>query len=413
MSASVERIQRDIERIARFSSSGRGTGRLTFTPEYWSAVDYVADQLAEVGYERRTTIHGNSRFRMPGAGWDLPAVTVGSHLDAVSDGGRFDGVAGVVAGVEIARLLAESGHRLARPYEVTVFAEEEGARFGCVLGGSRAMTGRLTLEDLAAAKDAHGVSYLEALGSRGQEAASSTRAVLGPGDIAAYFELHIEQSLVLESANVPIGIVQAITGIRQYRVVYTGTSNHAGATPMHLRADSLAAAAEAILAVEHQSATLTTGAPRGTVGMIANGPNVANVIPGRTEFSIDLRDIDADVLARISDSVVARMQQIAEERKVLADIRMTAESNPVALSPRLRRALVEVAGRRGIEYLEMPSGAAHDAQEIARIADAAMVFVPSVGGRSHCPEEYTPYESIAQGADLVLATILEEYGAES
>jgi len=410
LGASLERIRRDIETIACFSSSRRGTGRLTFTLEYWAAVDYVADQLAAIGYERRTTIHGNTRFRARGADWDLPAVIVGSHLDAVPDGGRFDGVAGVVAGVEIARLLAERGDATARPYEVVVFAEEEGARFGRVLAGSKAMVGVLTLEALAEMKDSSGVGYLEALGSSGEKAAAEPHDVLEPGDIAAYFELHIEQSLVLESARVPIGIVQAVTGIRQYSISYEGTANHAGATPMHLRNDSLAAAAEAILSVEKHAAGSVAGTTVGTVGRIVNDPNAANVISGRTEYSIDLRDTDVGALVEVSEATLASVREIAERRGMRADVHMTTASDAVVLSPRLRQSLADVAARLGVDYLEMPSGAAHDAQEIARIADAVMLFVPSIGGRSHCPEEDTPYETVALGVDVIFEAVVQECG---
>jgi allantoate deiminase len=408
--ASPERIRCDIETIACFTSSNHGVGRLTFTSEYWAAVEYVAEQLAAIGYERRTTIHGNTRFRARCADWNLPAVMVGSHLDAVPDGGRFDGVAGVVAGVEIARLLAERGDAIARPYEVVVFAEEEGARFGRVLAGSKAMVGGLTLGALAEMKDSSGVGYIEALGSSGENAAAEPHDVLGSGDIAAYFELHIEQSLVLESARVPIGIVQAITGIRQYTVSYAGVANHAGATPMDLRRDSLAAAAQAIAAVEKHAAGSVTGTTVGTVGMILSRPNAANVIPGHTVFSVDLRDTNADELGRVSKSVLESIERIAEERNVRAEARLVAESAPVVLSRRLRDALTESAARQRIDYLEMTSGAAHDAQEMARIADAAMVFVPSIGGRSHCPEEDTPYETVALGVDVIFEAVVHECG---
>jgi allantoate deiminase len=410
VSASVERIRSDIDTIASFSSSGPGTNRLTFTAAYWAAVDFVAGQLAEMDYERRTTIHGNTRFRPRGAGWDVPAVTVGSHLDAVPDGGRFDGVAGVVAAVEIARLLAEGGYTTERPYEVVVFAEEEGARFGGVLTGSKAMVDRVSVAELAELRDADGVGYLEALRPKTEQTAAGPWDVIGPGDIAAHFELHIEQSVVLESARVPVGIVQAITGIRQYSVTYEGTANHAGATPMHLRADSLAAAAEAILAVE-ESATASGGTTVGTVGMVVNDPNAANVIPGRTAFSVDLRDVDAAALDRVDDEVLRRIQQIADRRQVRSEVVATGASGAVVLSHRLRRALMDAAARLGIEYLEMPSGAAHDTQEIARIADAAMVFVPSIGGRSHCPEEDTPCEAIALATDVIFQVVLQECGA--
>jgi len=403
--AMLERIRQDIETIARYSAAGPGISRLTFTPEYWAAVDYVGGQLAPLGYEPTTTSHGNTRFRKRGADSGLPAVAVGSHLDAVPHGGRFDGVAGVVAGVEIARLLAERGIESERPYEVLVFAEEEGARFGSVLTGSKAMVARLSRDALAQMKDADGVSYLEALGPRGEKAQIDADDVLAARGLAAYFELHIEQSLVLETARVPIGIVQAITGIRQYRVVFSGVANHAGATPMGLRRDSLAAAAQAIASVERLAANTATGATVGTVGMLFNEPNAANVVPGRTVLVVDLRDTDAAALNEVSERVLESIETIAAERRIRTEVRLTAESAPTVLSPRLHDVLAESATREGVDYLEMPSGAAHDAQEIARITDAAMLFVPSIGGRSHCPEEDTPYEAITQAVDVLMGAL--------
>ena len=407
MRASAARIRQDIETIAGFSSSGPGTNRLSFTPEYWAAVDYVAAQMAALGYERKTTLHGNTRFRKREADWREPGVAVGSHLDAVPRGGRFDGVAGIVAGVEIARLVDDSGVRFGRPYELIVFAEEEGARFGSVLAGSKALVGRLTHRELGLMKDANGTSYLEALEERVEHASTALGSVFGAEDVASYFELHIEQSLVLEAARVPVGIVQAIVGIRQYRVTYSGVANHAGATPMRQRRDSLAATARAISAVEELAAASPTGVMVGTVGMLVNEPNAANVIPARTVFSVDLRDTDAAALAEIGERVLETIKRIADERQVDAQVTLTAESAPVVLASRLRDALIDSAGRQGIAILEMPSGAAHDAQEIARVTDAAMIFVPSIAGRSHCPEEDTPYEAIALGVDVLLGAIRE------
>ena len=405
MAASLERIRHDIETIARCSSSGPGTNRLTFTPEYAAAVDYVTGEMEALGYERRTTVHGNALFRRRGSDWTQPAVAVGSHLDAVPRGGRFDGVAGVIAGVEVARLLGDAD--LKRPFEVIVFAEEEGARFGSVLAGSKAFVGRLSMRELAGMRDKDGTSYLEALKEWRRHSRPVADETEGAQSLAAYFELHIEQSIVLESARIPIGIVQAIVGIRQYRVTYTGVANHAGATPMGLRNDSLAAAALAIAAVEESAVNSRSGVTVGTVGMIVNEPNAANVIPARTTFSIDIRDTDATVIQETDERVLARVRGIAEDRGVDAEVTLTAESAPVCLSERLRSALVRSAVAEEIDYLEMPSGAAHDAQEVARITDAAMVFVPSLAGRSHCPEESTPYESITRGVDLLAAAILE------
>jgi allantoate deiminase len=407
MAASAERIRSDIEAIAGFNSSGPGTNRLTFTPEYWSAVDYVADQLAALGYEKKVTSHGNTRFRRHGVAWSQPAVAAGSHLDAVVNGGRFDGVAGVVAAVEVARLLEETHVQLCRPYEVIVFAEEEGARFRGGLTGSKAMVGLRTREQLAEERDANGISYLEALGAMGASPSAEGSGVLRVGDIAAYFELHIEQSLVLDSRNIQVGIVQAITGLKQFWVTFSGVANHAGATPMSLRNDSLVAAARVICVVEETAAMSPTKTTVGTVGMIANEPNVANAIPGSTVFSIDIRDTDKDGLERATNTVLTSIQDIASGRGIRCEVRAGVESPSVALSARLRSHLVESATELGIEYLEMPSGAGHDAQVIAGIADAAMVFVPSIGGRSHCPEEDTSYTSIAEGANVLLGAVVK------
>jgi len=401
MQASTDRIKRDIEEINRHTVEGPGTNRLSFTPEHRAAVDYVRGQLEAVGYEMRVTPHGNYRFRRRGDNWSRPAVVAGSHLDAVPGGGRFDGVAGVVAAVEVARLLYEAGDRLARPYEVIVFSEEEGSRFGGVLTGSKAMVGSLTKQDLAGMRDADGISYIEALEQAGIDTTGWDEAVVPPGGIDAYFELHIEQSVVLEQKGLPVGIITGITGIRQYRVTYRGTANHAGATPMPLRVDSLAAAAETILAVESLARQGPSGTMVGTVGIVENEPNVANVIPGKTFFSMDLRDVDRQCLIDTSDAIVARVKEIAANRGIAWELNKTADAAPVTLAERPRRALLAAAEELGIEALEMPSGAAHDAQEVARVADVGMIFVPSIAGRSHCPEEDTAFADIADGTSVL------------
>lgn len=302
--------------------------------------------------------------------------------------------------------MAEQGGTLGRPYEVLVCAEEEGSRFGTVLTGSKAMVGRLTDRELGEMRDHSGTSYLEALRGSTTVTDLASAAALGAGDLAAYFELHIEQSLVLESAGLPVGIVQAIAGIRQYRVTYSGVANHAGATPMRLRTDSLAAAAQAVAAVE-EIAAASAGTTVGTVGMVLNEPNVANVIPERTVFSIDLRDADAATLDGVAAEVADRVRRIAEGRRVGAEVHATSVTAPVVLSPRLRKALARSAQAQGIAFMEMPSGAVHDALEFAGVTDVAMVFVPSLAGRSHCPEEDTPYDALALGVDVLLGAVRE------
>jgi len=405
--ASSQRIKEDVEAIARFTARGPGVNRLSFSPEHLEAIRYVEQQLRPLGFEMQMTPHGNVRFRRQQDGWDRPAVMVGSHLDAVPNGGRFDGVAGVVAAVEVARLLHESREALARPYEVVVFAEEEGARFGGVLTGSQAMVGRLSRDRARELRDAQGTSYLEALGALGVDTAAWEEAVIRPGDVCAYLELHVEQSLVLEQEHVPVGIVTAIAGIRKYQVTYRGVANHAGATPMDLRHDSLVGAAEAILAVSEVAASSPEGPAVATVGWISNSPNVSNVIPGETRFSLDVRDTDPVRLARASEALLARIRDIGARRGLEVAVEQTAATEPVRMSTRVREGLRQAAREAGIPFLEMPSGAGHDAQEMARVTDAGMIFVPSEGGRSHCPEEFTRYEDIALGSEILYRAVLK------
>ncbi|NLS44831.1 MAG: M20 family metallo-hydrolase [Firmicutes bacterium] len=405
MQASVDRIRRDIDRINQYTGPGLGINRLSFTPEHQGAVDYVRKQLEAIDYEMRVTAHGNYRFRRKGDDWSQPAVTSGSHLDAVPEGGRFDGVAGVVAAVEVARLLAESGDKPSVPYEIIVFSEEEGSRFGGVLTGSKAMIGSLTKKDLVQMQDQTGISYIEAIENIGVNTSDWDKAVIHPGDINAYFELHIEQSLVLETKGIPVGIVTDITGIRIYRITYQGVPNHAGATPMPLREDSLAAAAEAIQAIESLAQGASGGTMVGTVGIIENEPNVSNVIPGRTHFSLDLRDIDRECLVNMSETIISQVKDIATRRGINCTIKMTADAPPVSLSNRARQALLDATKELGIKALEMPSGAGHDAQEMARVTDVGMIFVPSIGGRSHCPEEESRFTDIAHGTSVLYSAI--------
>jgi len=403
MDASTQRIQRDLEEINRLTKPGPGINRLSFTAEHMAAVDYVRRELGAAGYEMRITPHGNFRFRKAGGDWSKPAVVSGSHLDAVPNGGRFDGVVGVVAAVEVARLLAQRPCRV--PYEVIVFSEEEGSRFGGVLTGSKAATGLLSREQAAQMQDTGNMSLLQAVEGSGADTTDWDRAVFRPGDVEAYFEMHIEQSVVLEEQGFTVGVVTGITGIKQYKVRLTGVANHAGATPMPLRHDSLATAAQCILAIESIARQAPGASAVGTVGYLVNSPNVTNVIPGETFFSVDLRDLDMDSLESISASVASRIRETAERRGVSVDIKLSGDARAVLLPDRTRGALLEAARSAGIPFIEMPSGAGHDANLMALVTDVGMLFVPSVGGRSHCPEELTSYEDIAAGTDVLYRAI--------
>jgi allantoate deiminase len=249
---------------------------------------YVAEELNKIGARVATTAGGNLCGRLDGSAPGLPSVMTGSHIDSVLHGGRFDGVAGVVAALEAARVLAEDGIPHRHPVDVVVFAEEEGSRFGSVMIGSRTWVGKLSPDDLQHLKDCDGISYAAAMQQAGL--IPGDPSLLKPGMVKAMIELHIEQSLVLESRGVSIGVVEGINGIKQFVVTLTGVSNHAGATPMGLRRDALQGAARVIATVEEIAVDELGGNTVATVGMLTCEPGQANVIPGRVHFTIDIRD---------------------------------------------------------------------------------------------------------------------------
>jgi hydantoinase/carbamoylase family amidase len=330
-------------------------------------------------------------------------VMSGSHIDAVPSAGRFDGVVGVVGALEVARVLAENRVALKHPYEVVIYPEEEGTRFGAVLTGSKAWVGDLGVQQLADMKDRHGTSYLEAMEAYGFKAAGLERQRFQTGRAKAVLELHIEQSVVLEECGVQIGVVTTITGIRGFEVTLRGVANHAGATPMDRRQDALAGAAEIMLALERLAPTLGPHTVC-TVGKIACSPGARNVIPGEVRFSIDFRDI-AGLDGKWAE-VEPQIRALASARRLAMDIRPTSSSEPVALSPTIQDVLERVCAGRGLSSMRMPSGAVHDAQVMARLADTGMIFIPSRGGRSHCPEEYSEPAQVEQGVNVLLDTVM-------
>jgi hydantoinase/carbamoylase family amidase len=327
----------------------------------------------------------------------------GSHIDAVPSAGRFDGIVGVVGALEVSRVLAEQHVALRHPYEVVIYPEEEGTRFGAVLTGSKAWVGELSRQQLAAMTDRDGISYLAAMEAYGLKAADFEQRSFQPGQVKAVLELHIEQSVVLEACGMHIGVVTTITGIRGFDVTLKGIANHAGATPMDRRQDALAGAAEIMLVLEHLAPTLGPHTVC-TVGQIACSPGARNVIPGEVRFSIDFRDIEG--LDAKWAEVEPRIRAVAGARHLEVDMHPTSQSEPVSLSPMIQDVLEQACGRRGLSCMRMPSGAVHDAQVMARLVETGMIFIPSRGGRSHCPEEYSAPMQVEHGVNVLLDAVV-------
>jgi allantoate deiminase len=295
LAVNPKRLWHDIETLASFSAAGEGVNRLTFSPEDRAARAYLRDQMTAAGLQVVEIGPGVMLGRLSPPGSSGPAVLSGSHIDAVPAAGRFDGIVGVVGALEVGRVLAEQRVALKHPYEVVIYPEEEGTRFGAVLTGSKAWVGELDAQQLAVMKDRDGISYLAAMEAYGLRAADLEEQRFKPGRAKALLELHIEQSVVLEECGRQIGVVTSITGIRGFEVRLKGISNHAGATPMARRCDALAGAAEMVLALERLAPTLGPHTVC-TVGQISCSPGARNVIAGEVRFSIDFRDIKGSTL---------------------------------------------------------------------------------------------------------------------
>jgi N-carbamoyl-L-amino-acid hydrolase len=402
-----KRIERDIETLSRFvDPDEEGFTRISFSREYRQALDYLAGLMAEeADLEVSMDAVGNLTGRRPGGMMNAPAIVVGSHVDTVRGGGRFDGIVGVVGGLEVARFLKESGTSLLHPLEVVAFVAEEPSPFGISTIGSRAMAGKLTRNEVDTLRDAEGRTLAEAIRQLGGDPQSLETCRRDGKDISMYIELHIEQGPVLEEERCPLGIVSGIAGITRGTLELIGRNDHAGTSPMHVRRDALVAASEAILAVER--VCRSTEGVVGTVGRIESFPNALNVVPGLVRLGLEVRSLDEDRITRVIDLLRADLSRIQAERGIHIRHRFITSSHvvkfqeeTVALAARLCQAL-------GMPHLVMPSGAGHDANHIAEIAPACMIFVPSRGGRSHCPEEFTEPEHITQGVRLLAALIGE------
>ena len=405
MQIQIERIQRDIDIIGAFNSTPeKGITRLTFSEQYQGAIGYVIDELKHIGAKVSYCQAGNIKARLPGSDDNGPAVMMGSHLDTVVHGGRFDGVVGVVTALEAARTTVEKNltHRL--PIDVVVFAEEEGSRFNWGLLGSSIWTGKLDLNRLSKIKDTRGVSYQEAMMQAGFKI--SDKSLLEPRNLRAMLEVHVEQGAVLEKKGFRIGLVEAIAGINHIDISISGTANHAGTTPMDVRFDALQAAARSIIAVEeiaHEIGANTVA----TVGRIECKPGQTNVIPGRASFSLDVRNSNKALLDSAVTAIGQAIKDICDERSLGFDITPLGAAPPVVLSRKIVVLMEEKVRQVYVEPLKMVSGAGHDSAMFADVTETGMIFVPSRGGFSHCPEEFTRSEDIGLGCEILLATAID------
>ncbi|WP_036708098.1 Zn-dependent hydrolase [Paenibacillus pinihumi] len=398
------RIQSAVEALAGFVDESKpGWTRRPFTRWYEESRRWLTEQMTEAGLAVRIDAASNLIGRLPGTDDTLPPIVIGSHTDTVTGGGRFDGIIGVVAGLEIARLLQESGYRLRHPLEIVDFTAEEPSEFGISTIGSRGMVGNLS-EAMLEQKDPNGLVLREALDSIGGRTSEMAAEARKPGDAALYLELHIEQGPVLEQTGHKLGAVTGIVGIHRHRIIIEGAPNHAGTTPMGLRADALAGFCEIGLAFERHCSAHGRDAV-GTIGRLANEPNASNVVPGRVIFELEIRSLDTELSDAIYAFFSVEAREIADKRGLVFLEEQLSKSNPVLVQPEVL-ALVEKGCASVAPFIRLPSGAGHDANQMAVIGPIGMIFVPSRDGRSHCPEEWTDYGDTTAGVAAIAAAML-------
>ena len=391
------------QRIVELSAFGRnpegGVSRVAFSPADLEGRAYVRSLMMQAGLTVRTDTAGNLIGRREGRE-NLPSIVFGSHIDSVPGGGNYDGDLGVIGAIEVVQVLQENDVKTRHPLEVVVFTDEEGG-----LSGSRAMVGKLGPDALSETSHS-GLTVAEGIRRIGGDPDRLAEAKRRSGDITAFIELHIEQGAVLDEAGIDIGVVTGIVGIRWWDVVIDGMANHAGTTPMDKRRDAMLSAAELVLAI-NRVITSEPGAQVGTVGKIRAEPGAPNVIPGRVIMSLEIRDLSDKRILEMFRRVEAQAEEIASRRGTpIAFNRIDFDAEPAPTDERVRAVIAAVAGKLGFSHRSMPSGAGHDAQDIAQIAPIGMIFVPSVGGISHSPREYTAPEDLAHGADVLLHTVL-------
>ncbi len=405
-SARLRRLLDGVNGFGRNEATG-GFNRTGYSDADIAVRDWFAAQMEADGLSVRRDAANNLFGRFGPA--DGAAILAGSHLDTVPEGGAFDGSLGCCVALECVRAMKEAGLTPRMPVEVVATAEEEG-RFGGMFG-SQAIAGVVTREWIQAARDADGVKLVDAMKAHELDAFEALGAARSRQEVRAFLELHIEQGPVLESRSLPVGVVHTVAGVRNLRVRLTGTANHSGTTPMHLRADAFAGLAYVACAFGDIIARQGGENTRITIGKAEIRPNFIHTIPGETEFVINIRDTDAAIIDAVHAAVVERIGEAASRNNLEHEVVVQSRLAPVKLDPELGAVLREEAERLGLEALSMPSGAGHDAQTMQSLCPSALVFVPSRGGISHSPAEWTEWPDIEKGAELMLAALVRLSGA--
>jgi N-carbamoyl-L-amino-acid hydrolase len=402
LKTNAERMQQRIEALSEFGKNSQGgVSRVAYSDADIQGRNYIISLMKQAGLDVHIDTAGNIIGKRAGKNSSLPSIVFGSHIDSVPGGGNYDGDVGTIGAIECIEVLNANKIITEHPLEVVVFSDEEGG-----LVGSRSMAGDL-LSDALDLKTHSGKTIREGIRAIGGDPDRLAEAGRKKGSIKAFVELHIEQGGILEKENLNIGVVEGIVGINWWDVAITGFANHAGTTPMNQRKDALLAASKLIIAVNDVAKSIE-GRHVATVGKIKAEPGAPNVIPGKVLMSLEIRDLSADKIQMIFGKIQAEAKKIEEASGTqIQFVPLDTTAVPAMSDQEIRNLISESAKELGLTTKLMPSGAGHDAQDMAKIAPMGMIFVPSVGGISHSPKEYTKPEDMANGAAVLLKTILK------
>lgn len=397
------RLQAALEQLSTYGrpaggSFADGVSRVAYSAADVAGRAYAMGLMREAGLDPHIDAAGNIAGTRSGSNASLKAIAIGSHVDSVPGGGNFDGQVGSMAAIEVVHTLNDHHLATRHPLEVTLWSNEEGGPIG-----SSAVAEGIPAELLE--RRFNGVRMRDGLLKIGGDPDHLARARRAPHSLHCYLELHIEQGGILEKAGIPIGVVDGIVSIDEYDVEVKGFANHAGTTPMGERRDALLAAAKVVEAVR-EIATRAPGRQVGTVGRFEVFPNAPNVIPGRVLLSVEFRDLSAGTIARLGEETAARLQQIARETGTEISMVRALHDDPALADVQIQQQIEAAAATLGLKTLHLPSGAGHDAQNVAKLAPMGMIFIPSIGGISHSPRELSRWSDCANGADVLLRTVL-------
>lgn len=403
----LERLEQTLRNINQFGDTGKGINRLAYTKDERRAVQYLAGLCLQEGMTVRTDSCGNLIARREGLNPSAPVVAFGSHLDTVMLGGEYDGALGVAAALEVICSLNERGVVTEHPLELIVFACEESARFGVSTIGSKAMTGLLKQEQLAGLKDADGQSFAEAIAECGLELGGIAQSARRSEEFKVFFELHIEQGPVLEARQKQIGIAVGIAAPSRFQIDIQGHAAHSGTTPMNTRRDAFLSAAEIALELERAALAEEAHGTVATTGVCDILPGAMNVVPDFAGMKLDIRGTSVASKERVIEQLLSTVKRVEESRHCRIEVTTLSDEAPILLSAGVAASLADSCGALGCSYLLMPSGAGHDAMNMAGICPTGLIFVPSRDGISHHHEEFTSLEQIGAGAAVLEREIMK------